>query len=99
MLALVDGLRNARQRRAPPAPGSITRRARSNFAPAAAAPAIPPVVLHHSETGWSAAIAFQELIDLPPGTLALIAEHVPHFRFVLDDIRAEADEALRARGR
>ncbi|XXT19409.1 Rpn family recombination-promoting nuclease/putative transposase [Sorangium sp. So ce429] len=60
-------------------------------------PAILPVVLHHSDTGWNAAVAFQELIDLPPGTLALIAEHVPHFRFVLDDISAETDEALRAR--
>ncbi|WP_437669072.1 Rpn family recombination-promoting nuclease/putative transposase [Sorangium sp. So ce131] len=60
-------------------------------------PAILPVVLHHSETGWTGAVAFQELLDVPPGTLALMAEHVPQFRFVLDDVSAEPDEALRAR--
>ena len=60
-------------------------------------PAILPVVLHHSETGWSAAVSFQDLLDVPPGTLALMAEYVPQFRFVLDDISLETDEALRAR--
>ncbi|WP_104987525.1 Rpn family recombination-promoting nuclease/putative transposase [Sorangium cellulosum] len=60
-------------------------------------PAILPVVLHHSTTGWFRATAFQELLDIPPGTLALVAEHVPQFRFVLDDISAAPDEALRAR--
>lgn len=60
-------------------------------------PAILPVVLHHGEGGWSAAVSFQDLLDVPPGTLALMAEHVPQFRFVLDDISRETDEALRAR--
>ncbi|WP_437946494.1 Rpn family recombination-promoting nuclease/putative transposase [Sorangium sp. So ce296] len=60
-------------------------------------PAILPVVLHHDETCWSAAVSFQELLDVPPGTLALMAEHVPQFRFVLDDISKEEDDALRAR--
>ncbi|WP_437828765.1 Rpn family recombination-promoting nuclease/putative transposase [Sorangium sp. So ce1153] len=60
-------------------------------------PAILPVVLHHSETGWSAAVSFQDVLDVPPETLALMAEHVPQFRFVLDDISLETDEALRAR--
>ncbi|KYG06002.1 hypothetical protein BE21_37285 [Sorangium cellulosum] len=60
-------------------------------------PAILPVVLHHDETCWSAPVSFQELLDVPPGTLALMAEHVPQFRFVRDDISKEEDEALRAR--
>ncbi|WP_437966859.1 Rpn family recombination-promoting nuclease/putative transposase [Sorangium sp. So ce260] len=60
-------------------------------------PAILPVVLHHSKTGWTAAVSFQGLLDVPPETLALMAEHVPQFRFVLDDISEETDEALRAR--
>ncbi|WP_437575505.1 Rpn family recombination-promoting nuclease/putative transposase [Sorangium sp. So ce887] len=60
-------------------------------------PAILPVVLHHSETGWTGAVAFQDLLDLPPGSMALMAEYLRHFRFVLDDISAETDEALRAR--
>lgn len=60
-------------------------------------PAILPVVLHHSKAGWSAAVSFQDLLDVAPGTLALMAEHVPQFRFVLDDISKETDEALRGR--
>ncbi|WP_437674759.1 Rpn family recombination-promoting nuclease/putative transposase [Sorangium sp. So ce131] len=60
-------------------------------------PAILPVVLHHDETGWSAAVSFQDLLDAPSGALALMAEHVPQFRFVLDDISKEEDDALRAR--
>ncbi len=60
-------------------------------------PAILPVVLHHSDTGWKASVAFEELLDLDPEALAAMAEHIPRFRFVLDDISAEPDEALRAR--
>lgn len=60
-------------------------------------PAILPVVLHHSKTGWNAVVSFQDLLDVPPETLGLMAEHVPQFRFVLDDISEETDEALRAR--
>ncbi|WP_437569669.1 DUF4351 domain-containing protein [Sorangium sp. So ce542] len=50
-----------------------------------------------SRTGWSAAVSFQDVLDVPPETLSLMAEHVPQFRFVLDDISEETDEALRAR--
>lgn len=60
-------------------------------------PAILPVVLHHSETGWQGSVAFEDLLDLDPDALAAIAEHVPRFRFVLDDISAAPDEALHAR--
>jgi hypothetical protein len=60
-------------------------------------PAILPVVLHHSEGGWSAAVSFQDLLEVPPETLTLMAEYVPQFRFVLDDISQDTDEALRAR--
>ncbi|WP_437854337.1 Rpn family recombination-promoting nuclease/putative transposase [Sorangium sp. So ce363] len=60
-------------------------------------PAILPVVLHHSEGGWSAAVSFQDLLEVPPETRTLMAEYVPQFRFVLDDISQETDEALRAR--
>ncbi|WP_437822049.1 hypothetical protein [Sorangium sp. So ce1078] len=30
---------------------------------------------------------------MPPETLALMAEHVPQFRLVLDDVSEETDEA------
>lgn len=60
-------------------------------------PAILPVVLHHSDTGWKASVAFEELLELDPEALEAMAEHIPRFRFVLDDISAETDEALKAR--
>jgi predicted transposase/invertase (TIGR01784 family) len=60
-------------------------------------PAIVPVVLHHSENGWTAATSFEELLDLDEAARAAVGEYVPRLRFLLDDISAEEDEALRAR--
>ncbi|WP_437767224.1 Rpn family recombination-promoting nuclease/putative transposase [Sorangium sp. So ce281] len=60
-------------------------------------PAILPVVLHHSETGWTAATSFEDLLEVDEGARAVMADHVPRFRFVLDDISQEGDEALKAR--
>jgi hypothetical protein len=60
-------------------------------------PAILPVVLHHSETGWSADVTFDALIDLDPETLAALADVIPRFRFVLVDISFESDHSLRGR--
>jgi predicted transposase/invertase (TIGR01784 family) len=60
-------------------------------------PAIVPVVLHHSESGWTAPIAFEELLDLDADGLAAFGDHLPRFRFVLDDLSAATDEALHAR--
>jgi predicted transposase YdaD len=61
---------------------------------AAKLPAIVPVVLHHSDTGWRAATEFAELLALPGDAPALLA-HVPNFRFALDDL--SGDEAIAAR--
>ena len=60
-------------------------------------PAIIPVVLHHSHSGWTAKVAFEDLIDVDATVLAEIAPYVPHFRCVLDDLGGESEEALRAR--
>ena len=60
-------------------------------------PVIVPVVLHHSEQGWTGAVAFDEILDADAETLSAVAAHVPAFRFVLEDISHETDEALRAR--
>jgi predicted transposase YdaD len=60
-------------------------------------PAIVPLVLHHSEAGWAKPTALEQLFDLDPETLAAMGEHVPRLRFILDDISAETDEALRGR--
>ena len=60
-------------------------------------PAIVPVLLHHSRSGWTAKVAFEELLDVDPTVLAEIAPYVPHFRCVLDDLGQESEEGLRAR--
>jgi len=60
-------------------------------------PAILPAVLHHSDTGWTSARAFEELLDIDDDIRSAIAEYVPRFRFLLDDLSREPEEALRAR--
>jgi Putative transposase, YhgA-like/Domain of unknown function (DUF4351) len=60
-------------------------------------PVILPVVLHHSVDGWTGSTAFEDLLDADPDTLAAVAPHVPRFRFILEDLSHETDEALRAR--
>jgi predicted transposase YdaD len=60
-------------------------------------PVIVPVVLHHSETGWTAVTAFENLLDVSDEARAALGEHIVRFRFVLEDISHETDEALRAR--
>jgi len=60
-------------------------------------PAILPVVLHHSDKGWTASTAFEALLDVDEDALAVIGAHVPRFSFWLDDISHESDDALRAR--
>jgi predicted transposase YdaD len=57
-------------------------------------PVVIPVVIHHSNAGWTAALRFESLFD--PALLAEpdIAALVPHFGFVLDDISHVSDEAL-----
>ena len=60
-------------------------------------PAIIPVVLHHSHSGWTAKVAFEDLLDVDATVLAEIAPYVPHFRCALDDLGEESEEALRAR--
>lgn len=60
-------------------------------------PAIVPVVLHHSETGWTYATAFEELIDLDDETRDEALPFVPRFRLLLDDVSHATDEELLAR--
>jgi hypothetical protein len=60
-------------------------------------PAIVPVLVHHSETGWTGEVFFEALLDVDPEVLEMIAPYVPRFRFILDDLSAESDETLRGR--
>lgn len=65
--------------------------------PGTALPAILPVVLHHDEQKWNAGTSFEALLDLEPEDLPHVAAFVPRFSFLLDDLSAVSDEALRER--
>jgi predicted transposase YdaD len=60
-------------------------------------PVIVPIVLHHSEKGWTAATELSELLNLEPELLAALGPHVPRLSFILDDLSAQSDDALQSR--
>ncbi len=60
-------------------------------------PLIIPVVLHHSDSGWTAPTRFRELLDLSEDVSAAVSPFVPDFTFILDDLSRLDDEGLRAR--
>ncbi len=60
-------------------------------------PVILPVVMAHAEGGWQAATSMDALYALPDELMRAVAPHVPRFRFVLDDLAVQNDEALMAR--
>ena len=60
-------------------------------------PAIIPVVVHHSPTGWTAPVAFEHVLDLDAKLLGALGPYVPRFHFVLDDLSARTDAELRGR--
>jgi hypothetical protein len=60
-------------------------------------PLIAPVVLHHGEGGWTRARSFEELYSANPAVVAALGDYVVRFRFALDDVGVEEDDALRAR--
>jgi predicted transposase/invertase (TIGR01784 family) len=60
-------------------------------------PAIVPVVVHHSRTGWTAPVAFEDMLDADEALLAALGPYVPRFRFLLDDLSARTDAEIQAR--
>ena len=60
-------------------------------------PVIVPIVLHHSETGWVSATAFEELMDVDDATRVEVRRYVPRFEIALDDVSRVTDEELRGR--
>jgi hypothetical protein len=60
-------------------------------------PAILPVVLHHSDSGWSKPTDLAALLDLDADALEVLRPHLPLFQFVLDDISKATDEDIRRR--
>lgn len=67
-------------------------------------PAIVPVLLHHSATGWRAEITFENIVDLPAAAREALLPHIPRFQARLVDLSpasatAIADEWLTAFGK
>lgn len=61
-------------------------------------PVIVPVVMYHgSESGWTAARRVEELFHLPTKARERWQVLVPRFEYLVDDLTAEREEALRAR--
>jgi hypothetical protein len=60
-------------------------------------PVILPVVLHHGRDGWTAAVTFEEILDADADLLAVLGDHVPRLRLVIDDLWKQSDEQLYAR--
>ncbi|HEX7669247.1 MAG TPA: Rpn family recombination-promoting nuclease/putative transposase [Polyangiaceae bacterium] len=60
-------------------------------------PAVIPVVIHHSDAGWSTPTELLALIDLDEHALEAVSPFVPRFRFLLDDLAVGADDTLRVR--
>ncbi len=60
-------------------------------------PAVVPVVLHHSATGWTRSTRFADLLAIPDSLRPALAPHLPDFTFLLDDLSQLTEEELHAR--
>lgn len=60
-------------------------------------PFILPVILHHSEAGWTAAKRFRDLLDVDPEVEALLEPFLLDFCPLFDDISPAGIDALKAR--
>ncbi|ACY13722.1 Rpn family recombination-promoting nuclease/putative transposase [Haliangium ochraceum] len=76
---------------------SIWERHLGEHTDATTLPPILPVVLHHSEKGWTAPTSLGELFALSDGAREAFGPYLPELRFVLDDLSRQADEALLTR--
>src|SRR5690606_13699427 len=63
----------------------VTNR-RSQKLPLLPLPVIIPVLVHHSETGWTAARTFQDLFDKRLIAYPEAARYLPRFEFILHDL-------------
>ncbi|MFP2929983.1 Rpn family recombination-promoting nuclease/putative transposase [Pyxidicoccus sp. 3LG] len=58
---------------------------------------LPLVMFHGSEGVWTAPRRVEELFEIPRKNRARWRERVPRFEYLLDDLTAQREEALRAR--
>lgn len=61
-------------------------------------PAILPVVVYQGPEPWTATTEFLGAVDLPQELLGKVRDFLPSFRCMLDDLSAQTDGAIQARG-
>ena len=62
-------------------------------------PPLVPVLIYQGGQRWTAATAFDPLVEYPAGQEALLRPHTPQFEYVLDDLSKPPVAALRARSK
>jgi hypothetical protein len=60
-------------------------------------PPILPIVLHHSDTGWTAPTRFEDVIACEGEARAALAPYTPHFSFLLVDLSPAQASAMMER--
>jgi len=60
-------------------------------------PVVIPIVLHHGDSGWSAALRLEDLFDQQLVQDAGLSELIPRLRFLLDDLNHVTDDELEQR--
>jgi Putative transposase, YhgA-like len=60
-------------------------------------PAVIPIVVHHNRRPWSGPTQVLDLVDLGRDATDAVREHLPRFRFLLDDLARLDEPTLRAR--
>jgi predicted transposase YdaD len=60
-------------------------------------PPILPLVVHHKDGGWVAGTCFDDMIDPAVRDIPELAQFIPRFAFLLDDVGRATDEDIRAR--
>ena len=60
-------------------------------------PAIIPMVLFHGKKAWSYSCEFADLLNLDDTLREDLAEYLPRFRFILDDLSEVSDDTLQKR--
>ena len=62
-------------------------------------PVVLPIVVHHSESGWTASTEVRELFSEEMQADPFLRDYIPRLKFILDDISRATDEELLNRAR
>lgn len=72
----------------------VWRRFRRENPRAKKIPPIVPLVVHHSDTGWTPTTEFIHLVDIAPELQSSLVPFSPAFQFALDDLTVASEQEL-----